>query len=97
MFEPSTWAWVIVLALDVGCPDHFAPLLGFVCDQLCKVDGRQHEHSATEVGKPRLHLGIGEASVDLLVELVDDLRRREPAWRRVGGVSFAPIPGRIWR
>jgi len=42
--------------------------------------------------QPRLHLGIGEASVDLLVELVDDLRRRglrctdaEPTARLVAG------------
>ena len=31
-----------------------------------------------KVGKPRPHLGIGEARVDLLVELVDDLGRRVP-------------------
>ena len=29
-----------------------------------------------KVGKPRLHLGIGEGGIDLLVELVDDLGRR---------------------
>ena len=31
---------------------------------------------AAQVGKPRLHLGIGEGRVDLLVELVDDLGGR---------------------
>ena len=31
---------------------------------------------AAQIGKPRLHLGIGEGRVDLLVEPVDDLRRR---------------------
>ena len=33
-------------------------------------------HLAAEVGKPRLHLGVGDAGFDLLVELVDDLDRR---------------------
>ena len=31
---------------------------------------------ATEIGKPRLDLGIGKAGVDLLVEFLDDLCRR---------------------
>src|SRR5262249_43405166 len=47
------------------------PFLGFVGDELGEVRGREREHGTTEVGKPRLHLGIGEAGVDLLVELVD--------------------------
>src|SRR4029453_11981558 len=62
--------------LDVEGPDDIAPLLLFVRDVLSEVRGREHEHVATQVGKPRLDLGIGEASVDLLVELVDDLGRR---------------------
>src|SRR5262245_57245414 len=64
------------LRLDVGGPDDLAPFLGFVGDQLFKVDGREREHGATEIGKPRLELGIGEASVDLRVELRNDLGRR---------------------
>src|SRR5215475_3655017 len=32
--------------------------------------------AAAEVGKPRLHLGVGDAGIDLLVELVDNLDRR---------------------
>src|SRR5262249_7768242 len=40
----------------------------------------EREHVATEVGKPCLHLGISKASVDLLVELFDDLGRRS-LWR----------------
>src|SRR5262249_14941680 len=31
------------------------------------------EHAGCEIGKARLHLGIGEARVDFLVELIDDL------------------------
>src|SRR5262249_7325974 len=64
------------LGLDVGRPDHLAPLLGVVGDELSEIDGRADKRRASKVGKPRLHLGIGEAGVDLLVELVDDLRRR---------------------
>src|SRR5262245_14934238 len=64
------------LRLDVEGPDEFAPLLRFVGDELAKLSGREREQVATQVGKPRLDLGIGEASADLLVELVDDLGRR---------------------
>src|SRR5262249_53708945 len=66
----------VSLRLDVEGPDEFAPLLSFVGDELAKVSGREREHVATQVGKARLDLGIGEASADLLVELVDDLGRR---------------------
>ena len=38
--------------------------------------GEPAKHRAAQVGKPRLHLGIGEAGVDLLVELVDDFGGR---------------------
>src|SRR5258707_4776113 len=64
------------IRLDAYELHHLAPFLGFVGDQLFKVGGREREHGATEVGKPRLDLGIGEASVDLLVELRNDLGRR---------------------
>src|SRR5262249_962011 len=64
------------LRLDVRRTDHLGPLLGFLCDQPSKVGGREREHVATHVGKPRLEPGIGKASVDLPVELVDDFDRR---------------------
>src|SRR5262249_47449581 len=57
-------------------PDDVAPLLGFVGDEFAEISGRADKRPASKVGKPRLHLGIGEASVDFLVELIDDLRRR---------------------
>src|SRR5258708_14747852 len=66
------------LRLDASELHHLGPFLGFVGDELAKVGGRERERVATQVGKPRLDLGIGEASVDLLVELVDDLGRRGP-------------------
>src|SRR5262249_26539999 len=64
------------LWLDVGRPDHLAPLLGFVGDEPAKVGGREHKWCAPHVGEPRLHFGIEEASVNLLVEFLDDLGRR---------------------
>src|SRR5262249_19214940 len=64
------------LRLDVERPNDVAPLLRFVDDELAEIGGREREHVATQVGKPRLHLGIGKPSVDLSVELVDDLGRR---------------------
>src|SRR5215813_8888869 len=56
--------------LDVGRPDHLAPLLGVIGDELFEVGGREREHRAAEVGKPCLDFGIGKARVDLRVELV---------------------------
>ena len=56
--------------LDVGRPDHLTPLLGIVDDELGKVAWRIHQRRATEIGKSRLDLGIGESRVDLRVELV---------------------------
>src|SRR5258705_6597235 len=61
---------------DVGRSDHLAPLLDFLRDELSEIGGRAAEHRAVQVGKPRLHLGVGEARIDLLVELVDDLGGR---------------------
>src|SRR6186713_39803 len=46
------------LRLDVGRPDHLAPLLGLVGDELAEVGGRKREHVAAQFGKPRLQLGI---------------------------------------
>src|SRR5499433_3737860 len=62
--------------LDACELHHLAPLLGFLGDQLAEVSGRTRKHRAAEVSEPRFHVGIGEASVDLLAELVDDLGRR---------------------
>src|SRR5262249_18987336 len=64
------------LRLDVERPDDVAPLLRFVDDELAEIGGRERGHVATQGGKPRRPLGIGKPSVDLSVELVDDLCRR---------------------
>src|SRR5262249_11148169 len=84
------------LCLDVEGPDHVAPLLCFAGDELAKVGWRVCEHVATQIRKPRLHLGIGQGRVDLRVELVDDLGGRslrcadaEPDTRVVAGQDLA--------
>jgi hypothetical protein len=61
------------LRLDARGLDHLGPLLGFVGDELAEIGGRARQRRTTHIGKPRLHFGIGEGSVDLLVELLDDL------------------------
>jgi hypothetical protein len=47
---------------------------------------------STKVGKPRLHLGVGEARIDLLVELVDDL-----GWRVLGRTKAIELPRLVAR
>src|SRR6516225_5153107 len=70
--------------LDVEGPDHLAPLLGFVSDELCEVGGRARQRLA-EVSQTDLHLGVGEGRIDLLVELLDDL-----GWRVPGNADAIP-------
>src|SRR6266481_5001216 len=84
-----------------NCPDslgfdarelHYrAPLVSFIRDKLPEVRGRARNHHDTQVGKPRLHIEVREARIDLLVELVDDLDGRvfrrahtEPSARLIG-------------
>src|SRR6516165_665902 len=62
--------------LDARGLDHLGPLLGFFGNERPEIARRATEDNATEVGELSLQLGIGEASIDLLVELVDDLGRR---------------------
>src|SRR5262245_56415457 len=61
------------LGLNVGGADHFAPLLGLICDELGEVGGRARQRRTTHIGKPRLEGGVGKRGVDLLVERADDL------------------------
>src|SRR5262245_39573695 len=63
------------LRLDACELHHLAPLLGFVGDEFAEVRGRACKHSAPELDQPCPNLGVGEAGVDLLIELVDDLDR----------------------
>src|SRR5262245_10449865 len=59
----------VSVRLDVGRPDHLAPLLGFVGDELAEIGGRADKRRASKVGKPRLYLGIGEAALISLLSL----------------------------
>src|SRR5215471_13365853 len=68
------------LRLDARGLDHFGPLFGFGSNVLAEISGWATERCGAEVGKPRLHPGIGEASVDCPVEGFDHLCRR--AFRR---------------
>jgi hypothetical protein len=62
--------------LDACELDHFAPLLGFVSDELVEVRRRTGEHRGAQDCKPCLQLGLAETRIDLFVELVDDFDGR---------------------
>src|SRR5262249_839099 len=64
------------LQLDIGDPDHLAPLFGFVGNQLAEIGGRAGKHRAAEIGELRLKVGIRNADVDGRVQFFDDLSRR---------------------
>src|SRR5262245_35314948 len=64
------------VCLDARELDHLGPLLRFLSDELPEIGGCTGKHRAAQVGKPRSHLGIGEARIDLRIEFVDDLGGR---------------------
>src|SRR5262249_3970965 len=68
------------VCFDVRRPDHLGPLLGFVGNEPPEITWRATEDNAAEVGQLSLQLGIGEAGVDLLAELADDLGRYVCRW-----------------
>src|SRR6516162_7938432 len=57
---------------------HLAPLLDFLGDELPEVGRRTGKRRTAQVGKPRVHLWVGEGRIDLFVEFVDDLSGRIP-------------------
>ena len=63
--------------------NHLSPLIGLLGEELAEISRRANKHRAIQVGNSSLDLWIGEASIDLLVQLVDDLR---------GGILGAPNP-----
>src|SRR6516164_9772905 len=77
------------LRLDAGEFDHLGPLFGFVGDQLSELSRRSWQRHAAEVSETGLHLRVVESRVDLLVELVDDLGRRD--LRRADAVKGARL------
>src|SRR5262249_31775121 len=52
------------------------PFLNVLGDELAEAGGRTCKRRVAKVFNPRFHRGIGKASVDLLVELLDYLGRR---------------------
>ncbi len=62
--------------IDIGDPNDFTPLRDFFGDKLGKLGGRTANGTAAHIGKPLLHLGIGQDGVDLTIELADDRSRR---------------------
>ena len=67
---------LLLFRLDVGSPNQLAPFLNFFGNEDPKLGRRAGKNHAAEVGELSLQLGIGEASIDFLVELIDDLTRR---------------------
>src|SRR6516165_5384099 len=63
---------------DAGELDHLGPLLRIGGDERAEVGGRVCKHRVAEVSDTRFHPGIGEARIDLRVELADDLGGRIP-------------------
>ena len=89
------------LPLEAGELDHLAPFLGFGCDELSEVGGRERKHIATDVGKPRLQLGIG-APRGTPPEVIEMLNREINAglaspgikarYADLGGTAFSGTP-----
>src|SRR5215475_1960730 len=80
------------VCFDVRRPDHLAPLLGVVGDELAEVGGRTLKDRCAQGGKSRLDLGISEGGIDFLVELVDDFGRRV-----LGNADTLPAAGLVVR
>ena len=97
--------------LDIGGPDHLPPFLRFFGNEGPEIGRRAGKNHAAEVGELSLQLGIGETSIDFLIELIDDLTRRfrgsadseknrsirspEQIRPRSGGQAV-PVNGRAW-
>jgi hypothetical protein len=101
--KQSRWA-AGSLGFDPGRPDHLAPFLSFVGDQLVEVGGRAWERGDAQLSEPRLHLSIGERRIDLLVELVNNLSPRvfrradaSPETRLVAWHEFGILAIRLLR
>src|SRR5262249_17826919 len=74
-----------LLRLDVGRPDHLAPLLGFGGEELAKFGRLTGKRCIAQIAESRFHLGAHETRIGLPVEPFDDVRRRIP-----GGAQAKP-------
>ena len=61
------------LRLDVGSPDHLAPLFRFTGDEISEVGRRTGKGCATQIGKPGPRHRTYQGRVNFTVELADDL------------------------
>src|SRR5262249_27292196 len=59
--------------LDAGKLERLGPFVDSPRDHACKLGGRASSRRVADLGKSRLQVRIGEAGIDLSVELVDDL------------------------
>ena len=59
-----------LVKLDVGRSNHLCPFLSFPNDKFSKVGGRHWRCHGTELGKVRLHFGVGESNVNLRSSLL---------------------------
>src|SRR5437868_2485686 len=85
----STWGTGLA-RLDVGCADHLAPLLDFVCEELAEF-GRCHRHrNAARSVTCALILGSARPAVGAAWPAV---RPREPAGRPVATIHKASACG----
>src|SRR5262245_8767183 len=71
--------------LDARELDNLPPLLAFVGDEPAEVGRRAGKRRCGQIGQSCLDLGIGEARIDLVVQLVDDL-----GGRVLGGAEAGP-------
>src|SRR5262249_62131521 len=60
--------------LDVGRPDHLAPLFGLLLKPPPVIRGRAAGDAAAQVSKPQLQFAVRQRGVNLVVQFVDDLK-----------------------
>ena len=63
----------IAASLRLGRPDHLAPFVSFVRDELSEIGWRTRYPPNSEIGEPRLDPTIVERTLDIAVEPADKL------------------------
>src|SRR5262249_661924 len=58
--------------LDVGCPDHLGPFLGFFGYEFSEVSGQSGINSRTSIGEPCFQARISKPRIDFSIEPLDD-------------------------
>ena len=65
---------LVSLKFDIERPDHLAPLLGFVGDELAEIGGRQRKWRVAKLGDVLRNPGVG-APRNTPAEIIDKLNR----------------------